>query len=58
MKDYNYVGKNEYRTHTCGELRESDIGKHVTVSGWLENEGHGGAKFADLRPIWHCTSCC
>ena len=41
---------NEYRTHTCGELRESDIGKQVRVSGWLENvRDHGGVKFADLR---------
>ena len=41
---------NEYRTHTCGELRESDIGKQVKVSGWLENvRDHGGVKFADLR---------
>jgi aspartyl-tRNA synthetase len=41
---------NEYRTHTCGELRESDIGKKVRVSGWLENvRDHGGGKFADLR---------
>lgn len=42
--------QNEYRTHTCGELRESDIGKEVRVSGWLENvRDHGGIKFADLR---------
>ena len=41
---------NEYRTHTCGELRESDIGKKVRISGWLENvRDHGGVKFADLR---------
>jgi aspartyl-tRNA synthetase len=41
---------NEYRTHKCGELRESDIGKKVRVSGWLENvRDHGGVKFADLR---------
>lgn len=44
------IKSNEYRTHTCGELRESDIGKQVRVSGWLENvRDHGGVKFADLR---------
>ena len=25
------------RTHTCGELRLSDAGKQVKISGWLEN---------------------
>lgn len=42
--------KNEYRTHTCGELRESHIGMEVKVSGWFENvRDHGGVKFADIR---------
>ena len=41
---------NKYRTHTCGEIRESDIDKHVRVSGWFENvRDHGGVKFVDLR---------
>jgi aspartyl-tRNA synthetase len=41
---------NEYRTHTCGEIRESDINKKVRVSGWFENvRDHGGVKFVDLR---------
>ena len=41
---------NEYRTHTCGEIREKNIGESVRVSGWLENvRDHGGVKFLDLR---------
>ncbi|MGD9568973.1 MAG: aspartate--tRNA ligase [Sedimentibacter sp.] len=41
---------NEYRTHTCGEIRESDIGKTVRVAGWFENvRDHGGVKFINLR---------
>ncbi len=27
----------QHRTHTCGELRISDVGKNVQLSGWMEN---------------------
>ncbi|XP_055296387.1 aspartate--tRNA ligase, mitochondrial isoform X3 [Sitodiplosis mosellana] len=30
------VNEFTYRSHNCGELRESDIGKEVTLCGWLE----------------------
>ena len=36
------------RTHTCGELRLSDAGKNVTITGWLENVREVGANFAFL----------
>ena len=36
------------RTHTCGELRLSDVGKKVTIVGWLENVREVGSNFAFL----------
>ena len=34
------------RTHTCGELRLSDAGRQVTLSGWMENVREVGSNFA------------
>lgn len=30
------VNEFTYRSHNCGELRESDVGEEVTICGWLE----------------------
>ncbi|MFC9060753.1 aspartate--tRNA ligase [Streptomyces sp. NPDC057074] len=39
-----------YRSHTCGELRSSDVGTDVRLSGWLHNRRDlGGILFIDLR---------
>ncbi len=36
------------RTNTCGELRLGDVGKKVTIVGWLENVREVGSNFAFL----------
>jgi aspartyl-tRNA synthetase len=39
-----------YRTHTCGEIRLTDVTKEITVSGWVQKSRDlGGMTFIDLR---------
>ncbi|MER6268084.1 aspartate--tRNA ligase [Streptomyces sp. 900105755] len=45
-----------YRSHTCGQLRASDVGTDVRLSGWLHNRRDlGGILFIDLRDHYGIT---
>jgi aspartyl-tRNA synthetase len=49
---------NKYRTHNCNELRKNDLGKEISISGWINKKrDHGNLLFIDLRDNYGITQC-
>jgi aspartyl-tRNA synthetase len=48
----------KYRSHNCGELNNSFVGKKVKLSGWIHRKrDHGNLLFIDLRDHYGVTQC-
>lgn len=49
-KEIIMMTENRYRSHTIRDVSECDVGKSMTLAGWVENiRDHGGVSFIDLR---------
>ncbi len=49
---------NKFRSHNCNELRAKDIGKKISLSGWINKKrDHGNLLFIDLRDNYGITQC-
>ncbi len=49
---------NKYRSHNCSDLSEKDVGKEISLAGWLHRKrDHGNLLFIDLRDHFGLTQC-
>ncbi|MDC1096485.1 aspartate--tRNA ligase [Pelagibacteraceae bacterium] len=49
---------NKYRSHNCGQLNVNDVGKEITLSGWMHRKrDHGNLLFIDVRDHYGMTQC-
>ena len=49
---------NEYRTHTCGQLRVANVNEQVKLAGWIHRKRNfGNLCFVDLRDHYGITQC-